>query len=206
MQAMSDDPAWTCVRRVLPVGSGLSRTLIPCDAVNKLLRYAGAGSAYLAPPLLLISDILLIQFISEPGLFVQRIALIVFIPAIAAVVVLAHRRARLRVCVAAALAIFGALAIVIRQGFLAGPMRPPAVLFPLGLLVLSAAMLGTTVSHRIAALIAAGALLFPLAHMSGAPAALIGGDVMFLAAFWSLATQMTRVESRRAVESAAYRG
>ena len=67
-------------------------------------------------------------------------------------------------------------------------------------------MIGTTISRHIAALIAAGALLFPLGHMSGAPAALIGGDVMFLAAFWSLATQMTRVESRRAVESAAYRG
>ena len=51
--------------------------------MNKLLRYLAAGSAYLAPPLLLVSDILLIQFISEPGLLVQRIALIVFMPAIA---------------------------------------------------------------------------------------------------------------------------
>ena len=174
--------------------------------MNKPLRYFAAGSACVAPLLLLASDILLIQFISEPGLLVQRIALIVFIPAMAAVVLLAHHRARWQVGTGAALAIVGALAIVIRQGFLAGPMRAPAVLFPLGLLLLSAAMIGTTISRHIAALIAAGALLFPLAHMSGVPAALIGGDVIFLAAFWSLAIAMTRVESRRAVQSAAYRG
>lgn len=174
--------------------------------MNKPLRYVAAGSAYLAPPLLLVSDILLIQFISEPGLLVQRIALIVFMPAIAAVVVLAHHRARWPVAAAAALAILGGVAIVIRQGFLAGPMRPPAVLFPLGLLLLSAAMIGTTMSRRIAALIAAGALLFPVAHMSGAPVALIAGDVVFLAAFWSLATQMTRAASPIGVESGASRG
>jgi len=174
--------------------------------VNKPLRYVAAGSAYLAPPLLLASDILLIQFISEPGLLVQRIALIVFMPAIAAVVVLAHHHARWQVGAGAAIAIVGALAIVIRQGFLAGPMRPPAVLFPLGLLVLSAAMIGTTVSRRIAALIAAGALLFPLAHMSGVAAALIGGDLIFVAAFWSVATQLMRTALPIAVETGASRG
>jgi len=174
--------------------------------VNKPLRYVAAGSAYLAPPLLLASDILLIQFISEPGLLVQRIALIVFIPALVAVAVVAHDRARWQMGGGAALAILGALAIVIRQGFLAAPTRPPAVLFPLGLLVLSGAMIGTTVSRRIAALIAAGALLFPLAHMSGVPAALIGGDVIFLAAFWSLAKRMARADSQIAAQSTASRG
>jgi hypothetical protein len=64
------------------------------------------------------------------------------------------------------------------------------VLFPLGLLVLSGAMIGSTVSRRVAALIGAGALLFPLAHMSGVPAALIGDDIIFLVAFWSLGTRM----------------
>jgi hypothetical protein len=173
--------------------------------VNKPLRYLAAGSAFLAPPLLLVSDILLMQFISEPGLLVQRIALIVFVPAIVGVAMLAHHRARWQMGAGAALAVLGALAIVIRQGLLAAPTRPPAVLFPLGLLVLSGAMIGTTVSRRIAALIAAGALLFPLAHMSGVPAALIGGDLIFLAAFWSLATRMTRAESHIAVESNASR-
>jgi hypothetical protein len=173
--------------------------------VNKPLRYLAAGSAFLAPPLLLVSDILLIQFISDAGLLVQRIALIVFVPAIVGVAMLAHHRARWQMGAGAALAVLGALAIVIRQGLLAAPTRPPAVLFPLGLLVLSGAMIGTTVSRRIAALIAAGALLFPLAHMSGVPAALIGGDLIFLAAFWSLATRMTRAESQIAVESNASR-
>jgi hypothetical protein len=148
----------------------------------------------------------LIQFISDPGLFIQRIALMVFIPAIVAVAAIAHDRARWQMGAGAALAIVGALAIIVRQGLLAAPTRPPAVLFPLGLLVLSGAMIGTTVSRRIAALIAAGALLFPLAHMSGVPAALIGGDVIFIAAFWSLAKQMTRAESHIGVASDASRG
>jgi hypothetical protein len=174
--------------------------------VNKLLRYVAAGSAYLAPPLLLASDILLIQFISEPGLLVQRIALIVFVPAIIGAGMLAYHRARWQMAAGAALAVLGAVAIIIRQGLLAAPTRPPAVLFPLGLLVLSGAMIGTTVSRRIAALIAAGALLFPLAHMSGVPAALIGGDLIFLAAFWSLATQTMRAASPVAVDAGAPRG
>jgi hypothetical protein len=174
--------------------------------VNKPLRYIAAGSAYLAPPLLLISDILLIQFISEPGLLVQRIALIVFVPAIIGAGMLAYHRAKWQMAAGAALAVVGAVAIIIRQGLLAAPTRPPAVLFPLGLLVLSGAMIGTTVSRRAAALIAAGALLFPLAHMSGVPAALIGGDVIFLAAFWSLAKQMTRAESHIPVQPSASRG
>jgi len=174
--------------------------------VNTPLRYVAAGSTYLAPPLLLVSDILLIQFISEPGLLVQRIALIVFIPAIVAVAVVAHNRARWQMGGGAAVAILGALAIVIRQGVLAAPIRPPAVLFPLGLLALSGAMIGTTVSRRIAALIAASALLFPIAHMSGAPVALIGGDVLLLAAFWALAKRMTRAESPIAVQPSASRG
>ena len=58
------------------------------------MRYLAAGSAYLAPPLLLASDVLLIQFISEPGLLVQRIALIVFVPGIAAAAVYGDGRAR----------------------------------------------------------------------------------------------------------------
>jgi len=174
--------------------------------VTKTLQYVAAGSAYLAPALLLVSDILLIQFISEPGLFVQRLALIVFIPAILAVVTLAEGGVRWHIAGGAGVAVVGALAIVIRQGFLAAPIRPPAIGFPVGLLALSVAMLGTTVPRRVAATIAAGALLFPLAHMSGAPAALLGGDVFFLAAFWSLAKQMTRAESQLPVHSAAYRG
>jgi len=51
-------------------------------------------------------------------------------------------------------------------------------------------MIGSAVSRRVAALIGVGALLFPLAHIS-VPAALIGCDVILLAAFWSLAGRMT---------------
>jgi hypothetical protein len=156
----------------------------------KPLGYLTAAAAYLGPLLLLASDVLLVLFISTPGLLLQRVALGVLIPAIAGVAVLAHDRAQWQVGAGAALAALGALAIVIRPAFLVAPTRPPAVLFPLGLLVLSGAMIGSTVSRRIAALIGAGALLFPLAHMSGVPAALIGGDIIFLVAFWSLGTRM----------------
>jgi hypothetical protein len=158
------------------------------------MQFLAAGSAFLAPPLLLTSDVLLIQFISEPGLLVQRIALIVFMPAIVGAAVLGHRRASWQMSAGAALAILGALAIVIRQSFLAAPTRPPAVLLPLGLLVMSGAMIGAAVSRRIAALIAAGALLFPLAHQSGVAGALISADITLLAAFWWLARQMVRTE------------
>jgi hypothetical protein len=157
----------------------------------KPLTYTAAAAAFLAPPLLLVSDILLIMFISEPGLMTQRVALSVFIPAIIGVAVLAHGRAQWQAAAGAGLAVLGALAIAIRPGFLAAPTRPPAVLFPLGLLILSGAMIGSTVSRRVAALIGAGALLYPLAHLSGVPAALIGGDVIFLIAFWSLGRRMT---------------
>src|SRR5215468_7458966 len=138
------------------------------------LRYIAAAAAFLAPPLLMVSNSLLIRFISEPGLLMQRIALVAFIPAIAGIAVLAQDRAQWQVAGGALIAVLGALAIITRSSFLAAPTRPPAVLFPLGLLVMSGARIGSAVSRRVAALIGAGALLFPFAHISGVPAALIG--------------------------------
>ena len=164
--------------------------------MSQPLRYLAAGAAFLAPPVLLASDVLLIMFISEPGLTLQAVALSVFVPAIIGVALFAHGRARWQITAGAALAVLGAMAIVIRQSALAAPTRPPAVLFPLGLLVMSGALIGSNVSRRVAVLIGAGALLFPLGHLSGVPAALIGGDLIFLAAFWSLATRMLRSEPR----------
>ena len=113
-----------------------------------------------------------------------------FVPAIVGAAMLAHDRAWWQVTAGAAVAAIGAVAIVLMPEALVVPTRPPAVLFPLGLLVLSAAMIGSAVSRRVAALIAAGALLFPIAHISGVPAALIGDDGIFLAAFWMLAPRM----------------
>ena len=163
--------------------------------MRHLFAYLTAGAAFLAPLLLLVSDILLVQLKSEPGLMTQRIALSVFIIAIAGVAVYARGRAPWQIRGGAALALLGALAIVIRQSFLAAPVRPPAVLLPLGLLVMSSAMIGSNVPRRVAAFIAAGALLFPLARQSGVPAALIGGDVILLIAFWSLGRRMTNQAS-----------
>ena len=159
------------------------------------LRYLSAGAAFLAPPVLLVSDILLILFISTPGLTLQAIALSLFVPAIIGAAVFADERARWQITAGAGLAVLGARAIVIRPGVLAAPTRPPAVLFPLGLLVMSGAMIGSKVSRRVAALIAAGALLFPLGHLSGVPAALIGNDLIFLVAFWALAMRMANPKS-----------
>ena len=154
------------------------------------LRYLATGAAVLAPPVLLVSDILLIRFISEPGLMLQAVALGLFVAAILGVTMFADERARWQLTAGAALAVLAALAMVIQPGVLAAPTRPPAVLFPLGLLVMSGAMIGSKVSRRVAALIAAGALLFPLGHLSGSPVALIGGDLIFLVAFWTLAGRM----------------
>ena len=158
--------------------------------MHKPLAYLAAGTAFLAPPVLLVSDILLIMFVSEPGLLLQALAFGLFVPAVVGVAVFAHERAAWQTAAGAGLAVLGAIAMVIRPGFLAAPTRPPAVLFPLGLLVLSGAMIGSKVSRRVAALIGAGALLFPLAHLSGVPAALVAGDVIFLVAFWTLAGRM----------------
>ena len=160
--------------------------------MRKPMAYLAAGCAFLAPPLLLVSDVLLIQFISVPGLIAQRIALTIFVPAIVGVALVARDRARWSVAAGAALAVLGALIIVSRQSWLAAPMRPPAILFPLGLLVLSAATIGSVALRRVAALMGAGALLFPLAHQSGVAAALIGGDLIFLAAFWTLGRSFMR--------------
>jgi hypothetical protein len=164
--------------------------------MNKSLAYVFAAAALLAPPLLLVSDLLLVMFMSEPGLFAQRVALSLFVPATVGAALLARDRARWQITAGAALAALGAIAIVIRPGFLAAPTRPPAVLFPLGLLVMSGAMIGSTVSRRVAALIGAGALLYPLAHQSGVPAALIGGDVILLVAFWILAIRALNPKSQ----------
>jgi hypothetical protein len=158
--------------------------------MNKPLAYLAAGAAFLAPPVLLASDVLLVLFISTPGLTLQAVALGLFVPAIVGIAVLAGGRARWQITAGAALAVLGAIAMVIRPGVLAAPTRPPAVLFPLGLLIMSGAMIGSNVSRRVAALIGAGALLFPLGHLSGVPAALIGGDLIVLVAFWTLANRI----------------
>ena len=117
--------------------------------MRHLFAYLTAGAAFLAPLLLLASDILFVQLKSEPGLMTQRIALSVFIIAIAGVAVYARGRAPWQIRGGAALALLGALAIVIRQSFLAAPVRPPAVLLPLGLLVMSSAMIGSNVPRQV---------------------------------------------------------
>ena len=170
------------------------------------LAFIAAAAAYVAPAVLLASDVALVMFISTPGLFLQRVAMALFVPAIGGAALLAHDRARWQVGGGAALAAVGAVAILLRPEALVVPTRPPAVLFPLGLLVLSAAMIGSAVSRRVAALICAGALLFPLAHMSGVPAALIGDDIIFMAAFWMLAPRMAGGNPKSQVPSPKSQG
>jgi len=132
------------------------------------LAFVAGAAAYVAPVLLLASEVALITFRSDPGLMLQRSAMALFVPAIAGVLLFVHDRARWQMGAGAAI----------------------AVLFPLGLLILSSAMIGSQVSRRVAALLAAGALLFPLAHLGGVPAALLAVDVILLVAFWRLAPHM----------------
>jgi len=154
------------------------------------LAVVAAAAAYAAPAVLLASDVALVMFISTPGLILQRTAMTLFVPALGGIAMLAGDRARWRVSAGAGLAIIGAAAIALRPETLVAPIRVPAVLFPLGLLAMSGTMIGSPMSRRVAALIGAGALLFPFAHVSGLPAALIGGDIMFLAALWMMAPRM----------------
>jgi hypothetical protein len=149
--------------------------------------YVAAVAAYIAPPVLLASDIALVKFISTPGLILQRIALVLFIPALAGIAKFARVRARWQVGAAASLSIIGAAAIALRPEALVVPIRPPAVLFPLGLLAVAAAMLGSPDLRRVAGLMAAGAALFPVGHVGGSAPVLFASDALLLVAFWQLA-------------------
>ena len=144
----------------------------------------------MAPPVLLASDIALVKFISTPGLILQRIALVLFIPALAGTTMLARVRARWQVGAAAALAMIGAAAIALRPEALVVPIRPPAVLFPLGLVAVAASMLGSPDLRRMAGLMAAGAALFPVGHVGGSAPVLFASDALLLVAFWRLAPRM----------------
>ena len=157
------------------------------------LACSAAVAALAAPLLLLASDVALSRFVSTLGLTLQRVALVLFVPAIAGVATLARDRAPWQVAAGAGLAALGAAAIALTPETLVVPTRLPALLFPLGLLILSGAMIGSAVPRRTAALIAAGALLFPMGHVTGVPAVLIGGDVILLAAFSSLAPRVGRL-------------
>jgi hypothetical protein len=66
----------------------------------------------------------------------------------------------------------------------AAPIFVPGVLFPLGNLILALALFRARRLGAIASCtLALGALLFPIGHAIGIPAALIGGDVVLAAAF-----------------------
>src|SRR5258705_13030040 len=99
----------------------------------KPLAWLAAGAAFLAPPLLLASDILLILFVSEPGLMLQAVPLFLFVPAIAGVAGVARRRAPRATAAGPPPPAPGAPAVVIRPRALAPPPRPPPGPLPLGL-------------------------------------------------------------------------
>ena len=160
------------------------------------LGYVAAAAAVAAPPLLVASDIALVMFISTPGLILQRLALALFALAAGGMVRVARPHLRWPAALGAAVAAIGAIAIALNPGTLVVAIRPPAVLFPLGLLVMSGAAIGSDTSRRAAGLMGAGALLFPFGHISGLPPLLIGGDVLLLVAFWLLAARMMNAESR----------
>jgi hypothetical protein len=67
----------------------------------------------------------------------------------------------------------------------------PGALFPLGLLLFAAALLRTRrVPPLAAVLLGFGALLFPIGHAVGVPAALIGGDLVLLLALGWIAYEV----------------
>jgi hypothetical protein len=154
------------------------------------LAYVTAAAALAAPPLLVASDVALVMFLSTAGLILQRLALALFVPAVFGIVLVAEDRLRWAVALGAALAAIGAVAIVLMPEALVVAIRPPAVLFPVGLLVMSGATIGSVTLSRPAGFMGAAALLFPFGHISGLAPLLIGGDVLLLAGFWMLALRM----------------
>ena len=170
------------------------------------LVYVTAVAAVVAPPLLVASDIALVMFISTPGLILQRLALALFAPAVAGVTLVAHSRLRWAAALGAGLAAIGAIAIVRRPETLVIALFPPAVLFPIGLLVMSGAMLGSATSRRAAVLMGVAALLFPFGHISGLPPLLLGGDVLLLAAFWMLALLMAKTNPKSQIPNPKTQG
>jgi len=164
--------------------------------MHQPLAYFAAGAAFAAPAMLLASDVLLLRFVSEPGLALQKVALIVFVPALAWVPALVQGRARWLAIGGAAVSAIGAIAIVVRPTMLNIPLVPPAVLFPLGLLVLAVVMNRAGAWRGEPYLLAAGALIFPPAHISGVAAALVLCDILLIAAFWMLAGHMAHAKSQ----------
>src|SRR5258705_13531926 len=98
----------------------------------KPLAWLAAGAAFLAPPLLLASDILLLLFVSEPGLMLQAVALVLFVPAIAGVAGVGGGRAPWQTGGGGPLTGPRALGVVLRPHGVAAPTRPPPGVFPLG--------------------------------------------------------------------------
>ncbi len=77
------------------------------------------------------------------------------------------------------------------SGKLAQTTLMPGIFFPLGLLTLAIALSrGKVISAPAALLLAAGAILFPVGHAVGVPAALILGDLVLVLAFWLIYRQV----------------
>lgn len=149
-------------------------------------------------------------------------AFVVFIPAIFTVAGLLRGRAPRWALLAGAMATTGAvagagIAVLARVlAFLAGTAVDPAVglpareaiegsslialttlvpgiLFPLGTMLLAAGLGWTrSVPRRAAALLGLGGLLFPVGHAAGVPWALVGGDLVLLAAYAWIAAEVMR--------------
>ena len=162
-----------------------------------VVRVALSLCAFAAPVTLLASDLALVTYRSTPGLVLQRVALVLFMVALVGVAAGAANPRRVLVIAGCALAIAGAAIIVLRPEMLAAPLRVPAALFPIGLLVTAVARLGSRPSSRSAALLAIGAILFPLGHVSGSAAALVVSDVAFFVSLGPLAHPSTdRIDLR----------
>lgn len=72
----------------------------------------------------------------------------------------------------------------------------PGILFPLGLLVLSIGLMhGRILPLGTSLLLALGAVLFPIGHAAGVVPAIVVGDLVLLAAFFSLLVARTTADT-----------
>lgn len=172
--------------------------------------------AFLAPLILLIGDtIAVINFLSISWTLLLWLSFLCFIPALAGLAIAVQQRAPLLGLVGGMVVLIGTMAgagmqayfragILLQQGgqdnavaFLRTqsvmPLttQVPGIAFPVGLLILAAAIWRSRIAPAwIAGVLAIGAVLFPIGHAARVSWALLGGDLVLLVAFVAIAQRI----------------
>ena len=194
-----------------------TRMRFDTDVSRSASLFAVARSCAFAAPLFLLAGDAA-QLINPDRLLwtvLLWVAFVLFVPAVIGLEAVIHRRAPILALTGGALALIGAIAgatmqaffravIVLRNGGLSDAVTTlrqesaialttlmPGIFFPVGLLILAIGLWRSRVAPAwMAAVLAAGAVLFPIGHAAGFRPALILGDVVLLVAFAGVAARI----------------